>query len=174
MIYIKDNIRKGVKLIRNDIDSIVWVKLDKDFFQTSSDRYIAAVYIPPESSPMHNIYNINFFQKLENEITLFSNKGDVYLVGDLNSRTGRSCDYITNDSTIPGHEDNYAPVDTPSRRRSLDSVVNRYGTCLLDLCKSTGIRILNGRLFNNTDKMTSSSFHEAHLGHILSYDQDSS
>ena len=101
VVYIRDSIRKGVKLMKNDIDSIIWFKLDKNFFQTKSDRFIATVYIPPENSPVHNIYNVDFFQKLENEISFFSRKGDVYLCGDLNSRTGQSCDFIMNDSVIP-------------------------------------------------------------------------
>ena len=32
IIYIKDSMKNGVKLVRNDIDSIVWLKLDKQFF----------------------------------------------------------------------------------------------------------------------------------------------
>ena len=65
IIYIKDSMKNGVKLVRNDIDSIVWLKLDKQFFCSKSDRYIAAVYIPPEHSPVHEIYNVDFFRKLK-------------------------------------------------------------------------------------------------------------
>ena len=32
LIYMKDNLRKGVKLMKNDNDSIIWFKLDKNFF----------------------------------------------------------------------------------------------------------------------------------------------
>ena len=58
LIYIKDILRKGIKLIKNEIDSIVWIKLEKDFFQTKSDRYIAAVYIPPVNFPSHNFFQV--------------------------------------------------------------------------------------------------------------------
>ena len=155
LIYIKDNLRKGVKLIKNEIDSIVWIKLEKDFFQTKSDRYIAAVYIPPANSPSHNFYNVDFFQVLENDISSFSRNADIYVMGDLNCRAGQSCDFIVNDSLLPGFDDRSNFVDTPiTRRRSMDREVNRYGICLIDLCKATDMRILNGRLFENTDKMT--------------------
>ena len=40
------------------------------------------------------------------------------------------------------------------QRCSLDRGSNRFGDCLLDLCKSFNIKLLNGRLFPNTDKMT--------------------
>ena len=36
----------------------------------------------------------------------------------------------------------------------MDNVVNRFGDHLLDLCKATEMRIVNGRIFPNTDKMT--------------------
>ena len=36
----------------------------------------------------------------------------------------------------------------------MDTVVNRFGDYLLDLCKAAGMRIVNGRIFPNTDKMT--------------------
>ena len=31
IIYIKDELRKGIKLVKNDVDSIIWIKLDKTF-----------------------------------------------------------------------------------------------------------------------------------------------
>ena len=37
--------------------------------------------------------------------------------------------------------------DSPSVRASFDSTYNSHGTHLIDLCKSTGLRIVNGRLY---------------------------
>ena len=37
------------------------------------------------------------------------------------------------------------------KRLSMDSVVNRFGDHLLDLCKATEMCIVNGRIFPNTD-----------------------
>ena len=50
--------------------------------------------------------------------------------------------------------DDSVRIDTPIRRLSMDSVSNKFGDCLLDLCKATELRIGNGRLFENTEKMT--------------------
>ena len=50
-------------------------------------------------------------------------------------------------------DDDFSP-DTPIRRQSADNVCNRFGDCLLDLCKSVDFRIVNGRLFTDTHKMT--------------------
>ena len=44
--------------------------------------------------------------------------------------------------------------DTPMRRQSADIECNRFGDGLLDLCKSAEFRIVNGRLFTDTHKMT--------------------
>ena len=49
-----------------------------------------AAYIPPENSPLHDIYDIDFFQKIETEASYFSQYGEVYLIGDLNSRVGNA------------------------------------------------------------------------------------
>ena len=40
------------------------------------------------------------------------------------------------------------------RRQSADSVSNRFGDSLLDLCKAVDFRIVNGRIFTDTHKMT--------------------
>lgn len=143
-----------MKLVKNDNDSIIWIKFEKHFFKTKNNRYVVAAYIPPENSPVHDLYNIDFFHKIETEISYYSQFGEVYLIGDLNSRTGRKCDYIDNDSVFGDLEDSSINPDTPSRRQSVDCISNRFGVCLLDLCKATEMRIVNGRVFHDTDKMT--------------------
>ena len=143
-----------MKFVKNDNDSIVWIKLEKHYFCTRNDRYIVAAYIPPENSPLHDLYNINFFQKIETEVSHFSQFGEVYLIGDLNSRIGKRCDFIDHDSVLPDFDYDIFSLDTPLKRLSMDSVVNRFGDHLLDRCKATEMRIVNGRIFPNTVKMT--------------------
>ena len=58
-------------------------------FVQKNNRYIVAAYIPPENSPLHDIYDINLFQKLETETSYFSQFGEIYLIGDLNCRVGK-------------------------------------------------------------------------------------
>ena len=149
IIYIKDNIRKGVKLVRNTIDSIVWFKLDKLFFQTETDIYIAAVYIPPESSPYHDLYENDIFNMLENDLAHFCTLGNVFVCGDMNSRVGNKCDYIQNDIPLECEVDNCTLPPPP--RKSSDFRSNRFGEYLLDLCKSTNSRLVNGRLYADRD-----------------------
>jgi hypothetical protein len=49
------------------------------------DLYVCAVYIPPVTSVHYD--------------NIFANQGKVLLIGDFNSRTGQSPDYILKDST---------------------------------------------------------------------------
>ena len=45
-------------------------------------------------------------------------------------------------------------VDTPMLRMSADTGTNQFGTCLLDLCKQSGLRIVNGRFGAESGKYT--------------------
>ena len=47
----------------------------------------------------------NDISSLENEISQFSNKGKIILMGDLNSRTADKPDFIVNDSSEINHFD---------------------------------------------------------------------
>ena len=73
----------------------------------------------------------------------------MYVSGDYNSRVGCKNDYISTQDCINIFEDeNYIP-DNHLRRASQDSKVNTFGNRLIDLCKSLGIRIVNGRLHSD-------------------------
>ena len=58
-IYIKQSITKGISIVKNYQDAIVWLKLDKLYFNLTEDIFLASVYIWPENSPMYNIFNVN-------------------------------------------------------------------------------------------------------------------
>ena len=71
----------------------------------------------------------------------------VFVCEDFNARTGIRNDFVENDSDYINDllPDDYE-VDQPLPRFSEDRVCNEYGLCLLDLCNSSGLRILNGRV----------------------------
>lgn len=145
LIYIKDSIRKGIQLVKNAIDCIVWLKFDKNYFKIAEDIYVAVTYVAPENSPVHNLYEPDIFSIIQDDITFFQTKGDVFLLGDLNSRTSIKADYIEYDRVIDTQDSEF-DVDTPLPRSSMDRGTNRFGDLLLDLCKSVNLRIVNGRL----------------------------
>ena len=145
IIYIKDSIRKGVKLIRNNIDCLIWLKFDKTFFQIRNDLYLGMTYVAPENSSVHNFYETDIFQTIQDDVTFFQDKGSVFLLGDLNCRTSIKSDFIENDRHIPSRDVN-TEIDTPLQRYSMDRGTNRFGENLLELCKAVNMRIVNGRL----------------------------
>lgn len=150
-MYVKDCISNGVKVVRNHFDSVIWLKLDKHFFKTDCDIYIAGLYVWGENSPAYNVIDVDFFTLLQDDINDFQLQGKVILCGDWNARVGNGSrpDYIAYDSIVNSiDDDDYLP-DLPSARRSLDKVCNSHGLKLLDLCKSTALRIANGRLGND-------------------------
>ena len=149
IVYYKKSISHGIQYLENGSKSenSLWIKLDKSVFSFDQDIYICAVYIPPVTSTHYN----SDYVELENEITLFSMKGKILLIGDFNSRTGTSPDYITNDSDDLNNfnnenllPDNYS-VDTDLNRHNQDNICNDQGRNLLDLCIASKLRILNGR-----------------------------
>ena len=80
------------------------------------------------------------------------------LIGDTNARTSNANDFILNDVL---HDDVlrdigevlfYGVYSNLPVRENPDTVVNDYGNKLLTLCKSSGLRILNGRHSVGMDK----------------------
>lgn len=144
MLY-KESIKDGIEIIRCHYDTILWIKLDKNFFNVENDVYICGVYVWCDDSPAYTVCNVDLFDVIQNDIFEFENAGDLFLIGDWNSRVGKRNDYIVCDSVNYDIDcDGYDP-DVPLTRASCDSGCNVFGHRLLDLCKSTSLRILNGR-----------------------------
>ena len=93
-----------------------------------------------------------FFESLEIGVRRYSSLGEVVIAGDLNARCGNRLDYIQPN----GNFENFIPTidcnDLESEyaelkpRESRDKVCNSSGVELLDICKSTDLRIANGRI----------------------------
>ncbi len=163
-IYIKSDIIDGIELESTD-ESIVWMKLKCSFFGWESDKLIACAYFSPaESSYIHSTNSrVDYFNILSEQTRKFTNYNDIFICGDLNSRTSDLPDYRVN---TPGTEgdlnyivenvNNIGCVNDVQICLSRDKVTNVYGRELLDFCKNTGYRLMNGRLYdvNNTGDFT--------------------
>ena len=128
--------------------------MDKKYFHIEDDIYVCGVYLWGEESPAYNIVNVDLFDIIQNDINYYQTIGNVYLTGDFNSRVGCKPDYIVNDCVNTYLDDDSYSPDVPLPRASLDNTSNSYGNKLLDLCKATGMRIMNGRLGQGTDAFT--------------------
>lgn len=97
-------------------------------------------------------FNIDtcIFQLLEESISKYKNMGSVYVAGDLNARTGVRNDYIIDDFLKYVVSDGnlpflYEDTEVICEWKNQDKHINYYGRKLLELCKSSGLRIVNGR-----------------------------
>ena len=100
-----------------------------------------------------------YYEKCENDlfaslgemVCQYKGIGKVLVLGDFNSRTGSNDDYISNDIINEESADmisnvvNYVPDSEPCKRTNSDPVTNQFGRQLISLCKTTALRIVNGR-----------------------------
>lgn len=149
-ILVKHNIRKGVALHQSKSPDLIWLQLKKQFFRCPDDIFIGVVYVSPVNSSYTLKHDSSVWDTLSLDIDKFQNMGKVILVGDFNTRTGSIPDYIQNDddnfTPVP---DSYIPDDVIpiTDRHNRDNICRpkEYTDLLINLCKSAGLRILNGR-----------------------------
>lgn len=143
-VCIKTCIQKGIKIIPHTNTEIQWLKLCKHFFHMDNDLYIAFVYISPaRSSYSHQREDI--FEILENDVAKYSKLGSCLVFGDFNARTATAADFCIESDTGQHLPDNYI-YDEPLPRNNLDKHdIDNHGTQLLSFCRTSALRILNGR-----------------------------
>ncbi|MEW8547527.1 MAG: reverse transcriptase family protein, partial [Candidatus Thiodiazotropha sp.] len=151
VLLYRENLHDGIKVVRNSYDTIIWIKLDGNYFSFENDIYICGAYMWGDTSPMYNIAQCDLFQTLENDIAHFDQLGSVIVCGDFNGRIANKLDYIDHDVNNHSTDSNSYEPDIPLLRTAIDTVSNNQGAQLLDLCKSTTLRIANGRLDGNSN-----------------------
>ena len=131
-------------------DDIVWVVFKFEHLKLC----FGVLYFSPQGSSSYS--DQQNFTILEDELALYSSKFpnfDFIICGDFNARTANDPDYVTDDTNyfVPLGDD-YLIDNDISVRTSRDETTNAYGQLLLDFCKNTQMRIINGRLFDDRDK----------------------
>ena len=141
---VKNCISCGISLECKSNSEILWIKLKSNYFGLKNDIYLAAVYISPLNSS-YTSKREDLFDILEKDIAQFSKMGSCIICGDFNSRTNIDSDFVVYDnSKYSKHTVDYIE-DVNMFRNNMDKhKVCTYGKRLLDLCKTTNMRILNG------------------------------
>ena len=135
------------------------MKIDKSL--CGRDIFLGTLYFSPTGTKDHISKQ---FSDLASDIAKFQQKGEVIIQGDLNARTGRENDFV-NLHNIESHKD-YDEEEEPGirQRNSEDTVINKRGEELVELCKSLNMVILNGRKVGDPwGKMTS---HQSTTGQL--------
>ena len=139
VIVVKNTIKKNIKVVKNN-DHVVWIKISNLIETPANDIFICAVYIPHDKSVLRDLDNDEILS-IQNDIEHFSSMGIIYPIGDWNSRIGDLLDFVNCNARHSGHSSH---SDGP-RRLNIDKKINAHGRKLLNLCKSTGHLIQNGR-----------------------------
>ncbi len=150
VVYFRSELANFVSLERSTEDCVLWVKIDKDAFNSETDLLLCTCYVLPAGSRRQHI-SCNVFDQVFDDVIELGNAYDnsiIIVAGDLNARTSEQTDNVASND----HDIDYLPVpdeneDIISERVSKDKKpVNSNGTNLLNLCKYTDLRILNGRV----------------------------
>jgi hypothetical protein len=159
-VFIKLAISKGVSVIKNREDNVVWLKLDKTFFSLENDVLLSLCYVVPSVSSRQRDLDTDIFDDLVNDMAHFKNMYsesgvDFILCGDLNARTGSRQDFLSDDTEddakyLPLYDD-YVVDSCPVRMSKDLKSPNENGLKLLDMCKMSGLRMLNGRCGNDAN-----------------------
>ena len=145
IIYIKASIRNGTNIRRTFDEDAFEVTLLKNFFGLRNDIKLLFTYASPINSCYTKARATNILDKIE---THFIDGGNNFIViGDLNGRTKLGDDFVRDNS------DNYSPINVPFytkdtclNRKNLDNhTIDQQGKLILNVCKSSALRILNGR-----------------------------
>jgi len=151
-LFIKSSIYDRVTIVEKDSNGFLCVKLSKTDFGLNDDLFICFCYIPPNNSVYYASHNTGFFESLEQKIRTYQTQGEIVVMGDLNSRIGERSDYIQNidafNEFIPEIDKencNTSEEDIPLRF-TMDKNVNTSGLKRLDICKSSDLKIVNGRI----------------------------
>ncbi len=146
-ILVKNEIKKHINKQLSSSDDCIWMKLDRKYFDLKQNLYLCCSYLIPEKSSIFSWKSLDVCQLLERDVSKYSKLGDIYICGDLNSRTGNDLDYVYKDGNDPhiSHPPGYSPDNFDVKRCNQDLIINSYGQWLLDLCISLKLCILNGR-----------------------------
>ena len=156
IIFIKNAVLKGIEILHNNEDLIAWLKLDKSFFGLEKHLYLGNCYVVPENSPH---LRPDSFSIIQDDIAKVPSSSDILICADFNAHTKAELDYnICHPGSDNGlnhylNPDEQTHTDIHEKHRiriCLDKrPINSHGRELLNLCKATGLLIVNGRLGND-------------------------
>ena len=153
IVYVKHEISIGIKLLKAGPEDALWLLLDKEFFNLKENIVFCACYRIPDNSSHQPFIVSDMFDLLQENMVIYSEKyGCEFIIcGDLNCRTATEDDFISDDHIehMPLPDDYISDDNCQFKRVNEDSVVNSAGRKLLELCKSSNLRIVNGRMGND-------------------------
>ena len=147
IIFIKTSIRNGIKIRTNFDQDALEATFLKNFFGLEKDVKYLFTYASPINSPYTKSRTVNILDKIETQYIDANHYG--IIMGDLNGKTKKDDDFVHDDL------DNHSPINIfpynkdslPLKRQNMDEhAIDEQGKLILNLCKNSALRILNGRI----------------------------
>ena len=152
-VYYKTCLKPYINVVEKSDFGIIWIKIKNSILPFNEDAFFCYVYVRDPKSQVLRHEEFDYFEILEQQIAKYKTLGKVFITGDMNSRTGQytdSTDFLIFDRYLNAGLNNNENFDIPSRSNK-DTVIDNNGRRLLDMCKSTGLLIGNGRLCADQD-----------------------
>ena len=150
-IFIRNEMEKYIKYAPNTCEDSIWIKIKKEQTGESKDIFLGMCYISPDRKNSNNRENLQTFLE---EYNTYRQRGDAYILGDLNARTGNENDFITYDKFDETFGITNNKVYLKRNSEDLAKTSSR-GNDLLDFCKGNNTAIVNGRTIGDLNgKMT--------------------
>ena len=85
LVFFKKELKRELVKISSRNPDMIWVKQEKSFLTlTMIYIYMLCAYIPQNNSEIHQKGDI--FNNINIEISSFTHRGEIIVIGDLNSR----------------------------------------------------------------------------------------
>ncbi len=155
-VGIKEDFIRFCHPIHTDVNNLLCFRLERNILNTVCDVIFVCMYIPPEGSSYYRnqqstcaLDEIDTF--LTDHITDIADC-HVLLCGDLNSRCADNNNYSEYDPDSINNRGDPFPDESVhiNDRHSRDSVINRFGRTLLNICNIFNLCIVNGRVRGDT------------------------
>ena len=153
LIYVRNSIKKGIKIGKKCDEDGFEIILKKSFFGLNEDLKVVYTYASPINSCYTKSRSVNILDKIE--VDFLDDVQNHLIMGDLNGRTKIEEDFVRDifDKHSPINEACYEK-DTPLliQRNNRDThPVDEQGRKIIDLCKSSALKIVNGRSVGDRD-----------------------
>lgn len=176
-ILFNHDLCEDIKVVKKDGDDIMWIKINGSLLSSTQNMYICLTYVLPKGSSRIAHVTENVFDRIMLHMAEFEENEqgncNFLIAGDCNAHTKCTPDWVENDDS---YNENYVPLpelykpdDQFAVRLNRDKkAMCKNGLQLIDFCKMTGVRILNGRVGKDKD-VGDFTYYDRHGGSVIDY-----